>query len=85
MTSSVSALTYTYNNANELTSEKQDIAGAGDAKTVSYSRPNGLLKTLTYPDGNAITYDYTGRDQVKTINRRGAAIRLTITILMVIE
>src|SRR5262249_8772104 len=52
MNSSVSALSYTYTDANELESETQAIAGAGSPKTINYAyNLDGLRDTLTYPDG----------------------------------
>jgi RHS repeat-associated protein len=80
MTSSVSALTYQYNNANQLTSETQEIIeGGGGPKTVQYTyydppydpRPRGLLRSVIYPDDTEVLNDYTGRDQVKLIAVNG--------------
>lgn len=71
LSSAVSALSYTYSNANEFTSETQVIAGTA-AKAVNYTyNEDGLPKTLKYPNGNVITYDYTGRDQIALIKEDG--------------
>jgi RHS repeat-associated protein len=74
MSSSVSTLTYTHDNANRLLSETQDMAGfAGGPKTVSYTyNADGQRASLTYPDGTVVSYTYTARDQMQTISVNGA-------------
>ncbi|QMU30142.1 RHS repeat protein [Adhaeribacter radiodurans] len=73
--SSVSTLTYTYNEANERISETQQVAGAGSAKKVSYTyNQDGLLKTITYPEGAEVGYAYTGRNQIKIIGNEEAPL-----------
>ncbi|MEO6729773.1 MAG: RHS repeat-associated core domain-containing protein [Ferruginibacter sp.] len=68
LSSSVSVLRYSYDAANEMTSETQNILGGPGAKKVSYGYNNdGLRKEMTYPGGTVIDYDYTGRNQIKTI------------------
>lgn len=67
LTNGASTLTYSYNVANELLNEVQAIPGAA-ARTVSYSyTPDGIMETITYPGGNAVRYNFTGRNQVKSI------------------
>ena len=65
----VSCLTYTYDDANELLSETQDIGCAGAMPAVvSYSYDaDGNRATLTYPDSTVVTYGYTGRNQLATV------------------
>ena len=79
----VSSSAYAYNNANELLSEMQDIGlipvGSGSfnpaARTVSYTyNTDGNRWTMTYPDGTALTYAYTGRNQLDTITSSGVVI-----------
>lgn len=73
-TSSASTLTYTYDAANELTSETQNIAGAAAPGVVTYTYDaDGNRAGLTYPDGHVINYAYTARNQVGTINVDGAS------------
>jgi RHS repeat-associated protein len=76
MSSSVSALSYTYDEANELLSETQAVAGGGSAKQVSYTYTlDGLRDRLTYPSGYVVTNDeYTGRNQVKKIKVDGVQL-----------
>ena len=70
--SSVSSLTYKYNNANELISETQSVSGAGVPKTIGYgSNKDGLRKFMIYPDGSQVNYNYTGRNQVASISNGG--------------
>jgi RHS repeat-associated protein len=67
-TSSVSTLSYSYNDANEMLTETQSITGASGPKTITYAyNSDGLRNTVTYPAGTIITYGYTGRNQVLTI------------------
>jgi len=77
LTNSVSALSYAYNDANEVTSETQDIAAAAGGsdpapRTIGYSYTlDSLIETLTYPGGTVVTNAYTGRNQVATITADG--------------
>lgn len=73
MNSSVSALTYTYDGANELTSEVQNIAGAAAPATVAYGYDaDGNRASLVYPDGHAVAYGYSARNQVSNVSVDGA-------------
>jgi RHS repeat-associated protein len=66
--SSVSALSYTYDNANQQTSETQSVAGTNVSKTVSYDYNNdGLRKAVIYPSGVIVKYRYNGRNLLDTI------------------
>ena len=74
----VSALSYAYNNANQLTSETQNIAGAAGPAVVGYSyNPDGSRASMTYPDGHVVTYAYTSRNELSTISVDGAAPLVT--------
>jgi RHS repeat-associated protein len=67
-TSSVSALSYAYNGANELLSETQNVGGGGGPKTVSYAyNQDGWRSAMTYPAGTVLSYNYTGRNLLRTI------------------
>jgi YD repeat-containing protein len=84
----VSVLTYAYNPANELTQETQDIGnivinpygGSGSsfnppAMIVAMTYDNdGNRATMTYPDGTALAFGYTGRNQLDTITSGGAEV-----------
>jgi RHS repeat-associated protein len=73
-TSSVSVLSYTYNGANELLSETQNIAGGSGPKTITYTyNADGFYDTKTYPAGNVVSYTYSGRNQIASI-RDGAPV-----------
>lgn len=79
ISSNISTLNYLYNVANELISETQNIIGAGGAKTVGYDyNSDGLRNTVTYPGGNVVSYNYTGRNQVMSI-KDGATALVTYT------
>ncbi|MBE7173357.1 MAG: RHS repeat protein [Williamsia sp.] len=72
MLSTVSQLTYTYNNANEPTSETQNIAGSPSPRTIRYTyNEDGLKSSLVYPDGNTVRYNYSGRNQLSGIAENG--------------
>ena len=65
--SSGTYITYTYDFANQLLSETQNVSGLG-AKTVSYTYDlDGNRATLTYPGGKVTSYTYTQRNQPDTI------------------
>jgi RHS repeat-associated protein len=73
LSSSVSAITYTYNQASELTSETQNVAGAGGAKQISYTyNSDGLRSNMAYPGAGLVTgYEYTARNQLGGISANG--------------
>jgi len=74
ISNSTSALSYTYDNANEVLSETQNIVGLG-SKAVSYSYyTDGTLDTLTYPDTTVLTYSYNNRNQVSGIAQGSTAV-----------
>lgn len=61
---SVSVLVYTYNDGNELLSEKQTVSGQS-SRTVSYTYDNdGNRLSLTYPGGAVVTNTFTARNQL---------------------
>ena len=74
-TNGVSALSYAYDIANQLLGETSDLSAINSqlsTKTVSYTYDvDGNRSSLTQPAGNVITYAYTGRNQVATINLDG--------------
>jgi RHS repeat-associated protein len=75
--STVSALSYTYNNANEQQSETQNVTG-NPAKTVSYTyNADGLRNNLTYPDGTVVNYGYTNRNQLSSVSQGGVLSQYT--------
>jgi RHS repeat-associated protein len=76
ITSSVSTLSYSYNAADELTGETQNIHGAGGAKQINYTyNSDGLRQALVYPGASmTVSYDYTARNQTAAIYVNGAAI-----------
>ncbi|HEY5892529.1 MAG TPA: hypothetical protein VIT91_04790 [Chthoniobacterales bacterium] len=68
----VSASTYTYDKANQLTAETQTLAGLGTSFTVGYGYDaDGNRAILTYPDGTAVAYTYTHRNEVASITADG--------------
>jgi RHS repeat-associated protein len=68
LTNSNSAITYTYNDANELLSESFALTGLSSTLAVSYTyTTDGQPATVTYPSGKVVTYTYTNRNQVHTI------------------
>jgi YD repeat-containing protein len=78
MDNSVSALSYTYNDANQLTSETQNITGAAGPAVVGYTyNADGTRASLTYPDGHVATYGYTSRNQLSSISVDGTAPLVT--------
>ena len=65
---SASTLRYTYDAANEELSESQAISGLRFPKSVSYTYDaDGNRASLTYPDGIAIGYTYTSRNQLASV------------------
>jgi RHS repeat-associated protein len=68
MNSSISSLSYSYDGANQLLSETQNVSGGPAPKTVAYSYDaNGNRLTLGYPGGNSVSYGYTGRNRLNGI------------------
>lgn len=68
MIGGVSTLSYTYDEANQLLSETQQIMDNAAPLSVLYSYDlDGRRRTVFYPSGDAITYDYTGRGQLSQI------------------
>ncbi len=73
MTSSVSALSYIYDDANQLTSETQAVTGGGGGKIIKYKyNPDGLRDSMTYPDGIGLRYSYNNRNLLATISQNSA-------------
>ncbi|MEJ7740512.1 MAG: RHS repeat-associated core domain-containing protein [Chitinophagaceae bacterium] len=71
MSSSISILSYDFNEANDLENESQSIAGMG-AKKVEYTYNNdGLRGTLKYPSGTIVSYGYSARNQLALIEENG--------------
>ena len=70
----VSTLSYSYNDANELMSETQDIQSPVDlpAKTVAYTYDaDGNRAGMTYPDGFAVGYGYNERNLLANVTAGG--------------
>jgi RHS repeat-associated protein len=68
MASSVSALSYTYDTANQLTSETQQIMTDGGPKSVLYSYDlDGNRAGVGYPSGSSVSYTYTARNQMANV------------------
>ena len=67
LNSSVSAITYAYDNANQLVSETSSIQNQA-SRIVSYTYDaDGKRETTTYPDGTALGYGYTERNQLASV------------------
>ncbi|MEO7101165.1 MAG: RHS repeat-associated core domain-containing protein [Luteolibacter sp.] len=65
-----SDVTYGYNDADELITETQAIAGLASAKQISYSNNvDGQPSSMTYPDGTAIQYGYNQRGLLDSIKQ----------------
>ncbi len=72
LTNANCTLGYSYDSANQLISESYAFGGAMGTKTVSYTYDaDGNRASLTYPDGSAVAYAYTGRNQVASISAGG--------------
>ena len=73
MKSTVSQLSYTYDAANQLLSEERAvIAGLATVPVLSYTYDlDGNRASLTNPDGTAVTYGYTNRNQISAISSEG--------------
>ena len=71
LTNSISVLTNSYDDANQLTAESSTLT-AQSARTVSYSyNLDGQRKSLTYPAGTVITNDYNARGLLASISANG--------------
>jgi RHS repeat-associated protein len=72
LNNSISNLSYTYDDANEMFSETQQIAAGFGPKVVSYAYDaDGNRASLTYPSGSVVTSAYTNRNQVASITADG--------------
>jgi RHS repeat-associated protein len=70
LNNSVASISYSYDQSNQLTSETETVDG--QVRTVGYTYDvDGNRASVTYPGGTAITYDYTGRNQIKEISTDG--------------
>ncbi|PYI94663.1 MAG: hypothetical protein DME97_01420 [Verrucomicrobia bacterium] len=73
LNSSVSALSYAYDDAGQLLSETQNISGGGGAEIVDYSYDaDGNRLTTGYPTSDVISYEYSARNQLVEISDGGA-------------
>ncbi len=83
LNNSNSQLTYTYDAANQLTSETQDLSTLNpqlSPTTVTYSYDlDGNRASLGYPSGSLATYAYTARQQLATITVDGPPPLATYT------
>lgn len=71
LTNSVSALSYAYDDANQLLSETQTVAGQ-PARTVQYTYDaDGLRSSMTQPNGAVIGYAWTARNQLASVSADG--------------
>jgi RHS repeat-associated protein len=78
LSSSVSSLTYAYDDANRLTSEIEQINSDSGAKTVSYGYDSDNNRTsIGYPSGSTVTLGYTNRNQVNNISTTGISAGYT--------
>lgn len=67
-----SLISYSYDDANHLLTEEQDIAGAPAAWTVTYTyNADGKRDSVTYPGGEVIGYSYTARNQLEEVTAGG--------------
>ena len=70
ISNSNSSIAYAYNNADELISETQTLAGMATAKAIAYNyNSDGDLERLTYPDGTALGYTYDPRGLLTSIKQ----------------
>lgn len=70
ISNSNSSIAYDYNNADELISETQTLAGMAAPKAIGYSyNSDGDLQSLTYPDGTALGYTYDPRGLLTSIKQ----------------
>jgi RHS repeat-associated protein len=69
VSNSNSAVGYTYDAANDVLSETQNVTGLG-AKVVTYTyTSDAVLNTLTYPDSTKLTYGYDNANRVSSITQ----------------
>ena len=62
---------YEYNTQKQVVKQKRSIDGYGE-REVSYTYTKaGLPDTVTYPDGNVVTYGYTRNGKFSTMNYAG--------------
>lgn len=77
LTSTQTRLTYAYDAAGQLTSETSALSALSsslDTKTVAYSYDaDGNAAGLVYPDGTALAYGYSARNQLASIAVNGGA------------
>ncbi len=74
LVNTASSLSFGYDDADQLTSETQQITGGGSAKTISYSyTADGKRQTLDYPGGTSVTYSYTARNQLNSLDAGAVA------------
>ena len=75
-----SALSYAYDDAGQLASESQNPTNGPGAKTTAYAYDaDGNRAQLTNPDGTAITYAYTTRNQLSSVSLSGPPPLATYT------
>jgi RHS repeat-associated protein len=68
MASSVSILSYTYDDANQLLSETQQIMSDGGPKSVLYAyNADGNRASMNYPNGSIASYGYSARNQLTSV------------------
>jgi RHS repeat-associated protein len=78
LSSSVSVLSYTYSDANELGTETQQIMSDGGPKTASYTYDaDSNRSTLSYPSGSSASYTYTNRNQLASVTSSGISANYT--------
>ncbi len=71
LTNSISVLTNSYDDANQLTAESSTLY-AQSTRTVSYTyNLDGQRQSLTYPAGTVITNDYNARGLLASISANG--------------
>src|SRR2546423_2481889 len=65
---SVSTIDYTYDDASQVKTERDTIAGSGGAAQLTYYRyPEGVMAHVGYPGGAWVRHDYTARGQLKRV------------------
>jgi len=71
----VSVLSYTYDDANELLSETQQIMSDGGPKSVVYTYDlDSNRSTLSCPSGSSVSYLYSARNQPSSISSDGVSV-----------
>ena len=72
LNSTISQLTYSYDDANQLLAETQAITGQ-TPQTLSYTyTDDGQRDAITYPNGTIVTNDYTQLGLLKSLTLNGA-------------